>query len=271
MQNVAAQLATRPQPTVRLKPIALPSEHGGWGMLGAPILLGLLVAPSWPGLFLGLAALAAFLTRQPFRLAIMDLRKGKRYPRTAWALRFAIGYGLVGLLALAEAAIQARATFWLPLGAAALLGGIQFAHDIQGKGRSFVPEACGAASLASVATAIAIAGGFLASRSWLLAAALALQAATAISYAAARVRLARGVEIALWPVWAGSVAALATITAITSFAGLAWPATAAFAVLAARSAWGLSSCRMNVRAAIVGLQEVGYTLMTVVAIYLSVR
>ena len=39
-------------PSVRLKAIALPPEHGAWGFLLEPIVLGLLVAPS----------LAVFLT-----------------------------------------------------------------------------------------------------------------------------------------------------------------------------------------------------------------
>jgi hypothetical protein len=34
---------------LNLKSVALPVEHGGWGMLGEPLLLALLVAPSWAG------------------------------------------------------------------------------------------------------------------------------------------------------------------------------------------------------------------------------
>jgi hypothetical protein len=70
---------------VRLRPIALPVEHGGWAFLGAPILLGLWVAPSITGVWLGLAALGAFLSRQPLKLTLGDRRRGKRYPRTMWA------------------------------------------------------------------------------------------------------------------------------------------------------------------------------------------
>lgn len=271
VQNAIVELPARPQPAIRLKPIALPSEHGGWGMLGAPILLGLLVAPSWSGIFLGIAALAAFLTRQPFRLAMTDLRKGKRYPRTTWALRFATAYAAVGLLALGVAAMTARELFWLPLGCAALFGAAQFSYDVQGKGRSLIPEVCGAAALAFIAPAIATAGGFDLSRSWLLAATIALQAATAISYAAARVRLARGVEVARWPIWLAAIGAQATAAALVGTRWMGWPVIAAFTILAARSIWGLSSYRRNVRAAIVGLQEVGYALLTVGCIYLSMR
>jgi hypothetical protein len=101
-------------PSVRLRPIAIPSEHGGWGLLGAPILAGLMLAPSWAGSWIALAGIALFLTRQPFRLALTDLRKGKRYPRTGWAIRFAVGYSAVGLAALVAAFIQAKGMFWQP-------------------------------------------------------------------------------------------------------------------------------------------------------------
>ena len=49
--------------TRTIRSVALPTEHGGWGFLAEPILPGLLVAPSWAGLLLSLAALAVFLDR----------------------------------------------------------------------------------------------------------------------------------------------------------------------------------------------------------------
>ncbi len=55
---------------IRLRPIALPAEHGGWGLLFEPIVLGLLLAPSLAGLLLSVAATGAFLARHPFKLAI---------------------------------------------------------------------------------------------------------------------------------------------------------------------------------------------------------
>jgi len=75
--------------------------------LGAPILLGLWVAPSVAGAWLSLAALAAFLTRQPLKLALGDRRRGKRFPRTIWADRFALFYSAIALGAFAAAWITA--------------------------------------------------------------------------------------------------------------------------------------------------------------------
>jgi hypothetical protein len=42
--------------SVALRPLALPSEHGGWGILLEPIAIGLLVAGSWSGVLVGAAA-----------------------------------------------------------------------------------------------------------------------------------------------------------------------------------------------------------------------
>ncbi|MFP3942061.1 MAG: YwiC-like family protein, partial [Thermoanaerobaculia bacterium] len=63
--------------------VALPPEHGSWGLVGEPVVLGLLVAPGWAPFLVGLAAFAAFLAYRPAKLAWGDLRRGRRYPRTA--------------------------------------------------------------------------------------------------------------------------------------------------------------------------------------------
>ncbi|GIW24085.1 MAG: hypothetical protein KatS3mg069_0352 [Meiothermus sp.] len=68
---------------VPLKTVALPNEHGGWGFTLEPILLGLLVAPSWAGLGLGVFALAAFFTRHPLKLWLADLSASAEERTTA--------------------------------------------------------------------------------------------------------------------------------------------------------------------------------------------
>ncbi|HDL49896.1 MAG TPA: prenyltransferase, partial [Actinobacteria bacterium] len=44
-------------PSVRLRSVAMPTEHGGWGFTLEPIILGLLVAPSPAGWEIAAAAL----------------------------------------------------------------------------------------------------------------------------------------------------------------------------------------------------------------------
>lgn len=42
-----------------LRSVAIPAEHGGWGLTLEPGILGVLVAPDLAGVLLGLAALLA--------------------------------------------------------------------------------------------------------------------------------------------------------------------------------------------------------------------
>ena len=116
--------APRPQPperpaTVPWKAVALPAEHGGWGFLVEPVVLGLVLAPSGEGVCLGLAALAGFLARHPLRLLLTDRRKGVRYPRTALAERVFAAYATAAVALAAAAFALAPFPFWPPLAVAA--------------------------------------------------------------------------------------------------------------------------------------------------------
>ncbi|MBK8334978.1 MAG: YwiC-like family protein [Acidimicrobiaceae bacterium] len=48
-----------------LRSVALPTEHGGWGLTLEPVLLGLLLRWSGAGLCLGVAAFVAFMAAHP--------------------------------------------------------------------------------------------------------------------------------------------------------------------------------------------------------------
>ena len=100
---------------VRLRSIALPTEHGGWGFTLEPILLGLLVAPTWAGFGLALATSSAFLARRPVKLVSTDLVRKRRLPRTRVALWFSLGYGAPALAGLAVAIATRNGPFWWPL------------------------------------------------------------------------------------------------------------------------------------------------------------
>ncbi|HRO23471.1 MAG TPA: YwiC-like family protein, partial [Promineifilum sp.] len=50
---VADKTKTR---SVSFKSVALPAEHGSWSLVSEPIVLGMLVAPTWAGLALVIAA-----------------------------------------------------------------------------------------------------------------------------------------------------------------------------------------------------------------------
>ena len=98
--------------------VVLPTEHGGWAFLAEPMLLGLLLAPSWSGALLATAALAAFLSRQPLRTVLLDRRRGKRHPRTGVAERALAVGALVAAGAIAGAVLRAEGPFLPALGLA---------------------------------------------------------------------------------------------------------------------------------------------------------
>jgi hypothetical protein len=249
---------------VRLKSLALPVEHGGWGMLGEPLLLGLLVAPSWAGLAIGTSAVLAFLARHPLKIALGDLRAGRRTARTRAALAFGLGYAVAAVVALVPAAGGA-AGWWVPLALAAPLGLVQLAHDVRNRGRHALPELMGGVALASVAAAEVRAAG------WSLAAALAawavmaVKAAAAILYVRARLRCDRGLEFGRTAVIATHALGLLGAALLAAQGGVPWLAAAAFAVLLARAAHGLSRFHRRVRPQAVGFVELAYGIGFVLA------
>lgn len=87
---------------------ALPSEHGSWVFILSPLLIGLFAGGSlsWASLYLVVAAMAAFLVRQPVTIAVKAY-SGRRSRKDLPAARFWIlVYGLVGLAALAGLILQ---------------------------------------------------------------------------------------------------------------------------------------------------------------------
>lgn len=264
-------MPTSPASSVRLRPIALPVEHGGWGLLATPVVLGLAVAPSAAGASLGVAALGAFLARQPLRIAIGDWQRGKRYPRTAWAWRLALGFTALALAGVGFAWLATPHRFWLPLVVAAPLALVQFVYDLRNDGRAFVAEVCGAASLGSLAAAIVLASGWPPGPALVLWGLLALQAAGAILYVSARLRLARGTPASRGPAWLAHAVALALATTLALFGHAPWLAVSAFVLLTMRAVVGLWPPHEGTRTTVVGFQEVGASLLTVVCLALGYR
>ncbi|MBZ9713567.1 YwiC-like family protein [Deinococcus multiflagellatus] len=260
----AAPLAPTPQPRrLPLRPIALPAEHGGWSLLLEPLVLALLLVPSAGGALLAGAAASLFLTRHPLKLALNDRRRGKRYPRTAWAERFAALYAALALgCGLAALALAGGSWGW-PLLLAAPLALLQLRFDAHNRGRDLLPEIAGAAALAAAAPALVLAGGGDARVAWALWAVAGTRAAVSILYVRARLRLERGAPApGRGPVLAhvlalGGMLALAALDLVPTLSVLA------FGALLARAAHGLSSQRRPARATVIGLRELLFGLLTV--------
>ena len=152
-----------PPPAAQDRPlwraVAVPSEHGGWGLTLEPVLLGLLVGFSWPGVAIGVATFLAFLVRTPVKLALVDRRRGRTLPRTRVAWRIAL-VELIVLVGAVGLAIAAAGWTWLvPFAVAAPLFAVELWFDVRSRGRRLVPELCGAIGITAAAAAIVIAGG----------------------------------------------------------------------------------------------------------------
>lgn len=171
----------------------MPTEHGGWGLTLEPVLLGLLIAWSWPGLAIGVAAFMAFVVRTPLKLALVDRRRHRSLPRTRLAGRIAL-VELVILGALGGAAIWSAGVDWLvPVLIALPLVAVELGFDIRSRSRRLIPELAGAVGIAAVVAAVTVAGG----ESWRLAVAawlvLAARAIASIPYVRTQiVRTRRG-------------------------------------------------------------------------------
>lgn len=150
------------------KVVAIPSEHGGWGLTLEPVLLGLLVAPSVAGGALAVAAFLAFLVRTPLKLAVVDARRGRWLARSRLALRVTIAE-LALLAGAVAAAVVSSGLVWAPVVAiAAPFVLVELWFDVRSRGRRLLPELCGAIGISGVAAAIVLAAG----RGWALAAGL---------------------------------------------------------------------------------------------------
>ena len=225
-----------------LRAVAIPTEHGGWSLTLEPVLLGLLVAWSWPGLSLGVAAMLAFLARTPVKLVLVDGWRGRWLTRTTVAAQVAAAELVVLATLVTAAALTADARFWWPLLAAAPLVAIELWFDMRSRSRRLLPELAGTVGIGSVAAAIAFADGIdtlVALGLWI---AVAARAAAAIPYARTQVFRARGRRYKLWHSDLAQTVAVIAVTggwmvdAVPRAAAVAIAAVATFNVAAVRAA-----------------------------------
>lgn len=246
-----------------IRSVALPSEHGGWGFLFEPILLGLCTAFTLNGLILAGAVICIFLIHQPLKTAIKDHLKSRRPARTIWAERFVIGYGVVGGLFMFLVLNSAGTAFLLPFMLAVPLLLIQLIYDSRNQSRALIPEIFGAIALGSTASAIALLDGWPLESALVLWLLLGLRTIPAIIYVRARLKLEHRNPVSPVPTWLTHIAAV-FIGLMLRAAGLA-PSTAvvAYLILQARAMLGLSAYRKPRKAKHIGFMELGYGLLTV--------
>ena len=264
--DISASTA-KPKVCPNLRPIALPTEHGGWSMILEPIFLGWWVAFSGVGLLLGVAAFATFLIRHPFQLALRDRKRGKRYPRTQWAERFVMAYSVVAVVTFILALVFSDYFFWQPLVVAIPLALIQIGYEVQNRSRDVIAEIVGAIAVGAVAPMIALADGWKFDAAFALWGILMARIIGTILYVRARLRLERGESPLIFPAHATHIGGLIGVAILAAMNLSPWLAVIALSLLLARSLHGLSKYRVPApRAAIIGIQEVIFGIVTVMLV-----
>lgn len=256
---------------IRLRPIALPVEHGGWGLLFEPIVLGLLLAPSFGGFAIAIGAITAFLTRQPLKLLMVDFLGRRGSPRALPAKRFVILYSLITLVSFGVAFIVAKPNIFLPLLVAAPLAIVQLIYDARGKSRALLPELAGAVSLGAIGSAIAVSGGWPYAEAFCLWLIVSARALPSTLYVRARLNLIHHRPASVFSAITAHVTAVLILMAVAWNNLVPWLAVIAFAVLLLRAIVGLSAAREGTTAKQIGLREVVYGAVIVAAAWLGYR
>ncbi|HEX6199905.1 MAG TPA: prenyltransferase, partial [Thermoanaerobaculia bacterium] len=200
-------------------------------------------------------------------------RRGRRYPRTALALRLAAAFGLVACLALAGALFLGRAAgpgWLLPFALAAPFGVVFVVYDLR-PGRSWQAEVAAPVAFAATAAAMAWAGGLPPAVALALWAVMAARSVPAVLYVRERLRLergrdpgdARGEPARPARAVAAHLAGLAAVAALVAAGWLPWLAAAAVGLLLARAAWGLSALRRPATPRAIGFGEIAWGVVTV--------
>ncbi len=247
---------------VRLRTVALPTEHGGWGFVLEPVILGLVLAPSYVGFMIGLSALAGFLSRHPIKILWNDYSAGRNVPRTQAAIVFG-GIYFVSATGFLAVAMSYGMRPFAPFAVALPMMGAVLLYDFLGKSRTLVPEMLAPVALGSTVASIAIAGGWSFVGAMVLWSLLAARWTPTVLYVRSRLRLEYGREAEM------VLPAVAHLLAI-GFAmllvmiDLAPPLMiTAFALLLARNLIGLSRFRRSLTPQRVGFTEVGWGVVAV--------
>lgn len=254
------------RPKARWQGIALPTEHGGWGFLLEPILLGLLAAFSWAGMALSVATVAGFLLRQPLKSLMIERRRGRRSPRARLALNVSLLYAGIGAAGLGMALWLAGWGWLLPPLLALPLFGAFLYYDLTQPGRTLIAEITAPVGLASVAASMGLMAGWDLWPSLALWLILTARAVPAVLYVRARIRLERGRPTDLRLPTLAHAAALLGIALLVGVGGAPWLALIPFALLLARCWHGLSPRRWQTSIKAVGFMELGLGILTMMMV-----
>lgn len=261
-------VSNRPTSPVSLRSIAVPTEHGGWSLTLEPVLLGLLVAWSWPGFGLGVAALGAFLVRAPLKLVLVDLRRSRWLPRTAMAARVVtVELTVLGAL-VSVVTVTSGFSFWVPMAVAAPLVALEMWYDMRSRSRRLLPELAGAIGIGASAAAIAIVGAESATVAAGLWSAVAVRSLAAIPYVRHQVLRTKAAPA---PRWHSDAAQLLAVGGSLASAALGIVPLAVPVVIVLLAVLNVAAVRLAPRrVAVLGIEQVLSGLAVVVTTAVAV-
>lgn len=259
---VADKTKTR---SVSFKSVALPAEHGSWSLVSEPIVLGMLVAPTWAGLALVIAAFFVFLFNRPFKVYWTDRRRRRFYERTAMARRYALIFGAIALVAAIAAFALGGWRPFVPFLLAAPLLLVFMIYD-QRPGRHWQAELVAPVAFAALVMSVALAGGY----SWVVGLALwgfmSLRAVPAVMFVRARIKLDKGKPVSVWGTIGAHIAAVVLVSLFVWQGWLPMTAAIAMAILLGRALWGFSNYRWRSSMKALGFLETGFGLLAVLLV-----
>lgn len=259
--------------------LVLPREHGSWSLALEPVALGLLVAPSRGGAWLALAVVAGFFTRRPLKLAVtLPSTDPRRAAAWRWTMLFA-GLAMAALLASASANVPIKqqtgsgfAALW-PLLFAAPFGAAFLWFDLRGEMREAEAEIAGSAAFALVPAAFATLAGWSAAPALALAALMLARSAPTVLTVRTYLRRAKGKAATALPALLSASGALVLVLTLATRALVPGTSVVLAALLAARTAWLLSSRAPTWSARRAGITEavVGVVFVTALALAYGAR
>jgi uncharacterized protein (DUF983 family) len=256
-------------PGARIRSIALPTEHGGWGFTLEPILLGLLVAPSASAWELSAAALGIFLARRPVKILSTDLIRRRWLPRSTMALVFALVYGGIALAGAVGALITSDGPFWIPVLVAMPFALLALRADAHSKNRALVAELSGSIAMGATVTAITIAGGWDLAPAFGLWLVLAARDIAAIVFVRGQVRRLHDKPAATTNIYMVQAIAIGAVAFAAAWGIVPWLGVMAITLVAIVAIVSLN--REPVPAKVIGWTQMGVGLMVVVLTAAGVR
>ena len=242
--------------------LVLPKEHGSWSLALEPLALGILVAPSGPGLALGVAATAGFFLRRPLKLAW----SGKADPRRPLALECVAVLAALTLLALTCALKSAEWTRLWPLIPALLAGGVFAWFDLRNEGREGAAELFGTVAFGCLPATVAELAGWRWLPALALAAVMLSRSVPTVLLVRTYLRRRKGQSVNREPAVIASLLAAILMASLVGF-GLVPGVVVIFAMLLALRTVLLLGLRPRLTARVVGIAEavIGVVMILTVA------